>query len=608
MTYPGLAIIGCDDLAGIYGVNEGITDAKGTGIQHLFHRGFGKDLVHSAVTLIKDGDNIYYGNRSENKGRHPVHLRPVSSEAKRGYIFTDSFECGGFSKSESAFSWGRANIGFDVEIKNNSNEKRELEIYAYVILRPQAKRHIKRNGDYVVASGSDSNIRVQFPGAELCSMLQEGPTGFIYRLTNSVLRDQMADEPLNAGADMLCGILLGKKVILPANGKINSSWSMGFSDDSSSLENNIITPSQLTNNEIATRYWESYLSLGSNVKGKFKKLDRVNQVAIKSAIIAGFVPADLTGHYYANGLPCYYARDALMVARAFMSSGHLTEARQIIKYLQNREQKPSGEFYQRYDGNGNPSEGANNNVSRQLDSIGYFLRIVHDFERLSGERLVTNAEVANLAKVIIQAEKKNGLVGPEGGVNEGVFGPAFIVSSNMFIYGGLSAAIELIGEHPIINKIRQTLADILAGIESTFVEGEGYKYGYVTYHDDLIYKYDTPQYFGLLYGFPDTKNMRTTHQHLLRNASFFEHGIGYSEQEYHHGPWSFNTAACAQYAFKIGDLDTYKNKLLWLKNHCNAYGLMPEAFSADNSGQCYINPLVWACAEIVSALHLEDMR
>ena len=58
MSFPGLAIIGCDELAGIYGVNEGIVDAKGCGVQHLFFGGFKKDLIHSATNLIKDGETI----------------------------------------------------------------------------------------------------------------------------------------------------------------------------------------------------------------------------------------------------------------------------------------------------------------------------------------------------------------------------------------------------------------------------------------------------------------------------------------------------------------------------------------------------------------------
>lgn len=395
MTYPGLAIIGCENLAGIYGVNEGIPDAKGTGVQHLFHKSFGKDLVHSAITLIKDGDTIYYGNRSEKSGQHPIHHPPSSSEAEGGFVFTDSFEYGEFIKKERVFAWGDANLGFDVEITNKRNKPRDIEIYAYVILRPQPQRHVQRNGDNVLAHGSNCNIGVNFPDAELCSILEEGPTGFIYRLTNSVLRDQMSNSPFSADNDMLCGVLLGKKFTLPANGSVNASWSMGFSNDVADLKKEPDKSHQSNNLERASQYWETYLSLGNKARDQDKNFNRVNQVPIKSSIIAGFVPADLTGHYYANGQPCFYARDALMVARAFMHSGYLSETRQIITYLQTRDRKQSGEFYQRYDGNGKPSEGANNNVSRQLDSLGYFLKIVYDFEQLSGESLVTKTEVAS---------------------------------------------------------------------------------------------------------------------------------------------------------------------------------------------------------------------
>ena len=131
MSFSGLALIGCEKLAGIYGVNEGIIDAKGTGVQHLFYNGFGRDLIHSAITLIKDGDKIYYGNRVESLKQHPVHMKPVSSHAKNGYIFTDQFECGEFNKTEKAYAWGDANLGFDIEVENKTGQEREIEIYAF---------------------------------------------------------------------------------------------------------------------------------------------------------------------------------------------------------------------------------------------------------------------------------------------------------------------------------------------------------------------------------------------------------------------------------------------------------------------------------------------
>ncbi len=608
MSFPGLAIIGCEKLAGIYGLNEGIIDAKGTGVQHIFHGGFRKDLVHSATTLIKDGDTIYYGNRRETAGSHPTHLKPVSSRAEGGYVFTDKFDCGAFVKTDRAYSWGEANLGFETTIRNQGKSSRTIEVFAYVILRPQEKRRVFSQNTRIIATGVDCNIGVQFPAATRHMILEEGPTGFIYRLTAAILHGQKHTDPVKAQDNMLCGILIGKRVELPVDGELKVSWSMGFSSREEELKDVLGAQSAGNNRDITRRYWGAYLGSGTSTTiDGFAELDRANQVAIKSAMIGGFVPADLTGFYYANGLPCYYARDALMVARAFMLAGRLDEARQVIDYLLQRKRKTSGELYQRYNGQGHPSEGANNSVFHQLDSIGYLLRMVHDFKLLTGELLTSLANIASLATVITGAEKKCGLVGPEGGVNEGVFGPAFIVSSNMCIYGGLKVAAELLGRHPAVKDIQTTNDAIFKGIQSTFVPGEGYRYGYVTYHDDLVMKYDTPQYFGLLYGFEDTGEMRKTHSLLLKHASFDGHGIGYSEQEYHHGPWTFNTAACAQYAYKIGDRKTFTAKLKWLEAHANAYGLMPEAFSADNPDQCYINPLVWACAEVVSTLHVRGL-
>ena len=325
-------------------------------------------------------------------------------------------------------------------------------------------------------------------------------------------------------------------------------------------------------------------------------------------MVNGFVPADLTGHYFSDELPSYYARDSLMIARAFLLSGHLKEFKEVINYLFHRKRKNSGEFYQRYNGRGEPSEGANNNVFHQLDSIGYFMKNIRDYYKLTGELLISQDEIKSLMNVLINCEKKNGMIGPEGGINEGVYGPAYITSSNMFIYGGIKSSIELIEDREFNQKLRKLNKGIFDGIESTYLDGEGYMYGYVNYHDDLVKKYDTPVYFGVLYGFENTYKMKKTHGYLLENASYFKDGIGYSEQEYHHGPWLFNTAACAEYSYINGDFDEYKKKYKWLVDHSNRYGLMPEAVSGDDENLPYINPLIWACAEFVSASFISNRQ
>ena len=133
MSYPGIALIGCERLAGVYGLNEGIVDAKGIGVQHLYFGDFTRDRIHSATTLIKDRGALFYGNRHERPGRHPDHLKPVLSRSEGGYVFADGFVCDGFNKTDRAYAWGEAWIGFETEITDTLGETREIEVFAYVI-------------------------------------------------------------------------------------------------------------------------------------------------------------------------------------------------------------------------------------------------------------------------------------------------------------------------------------------------------------------------------------------------------------------------------------------------------------------------------------------
>lgn len=609
MAYPGLGMIGCEDLAGMYGVDEGIIDGKGTGVRHLFYKGFEEDLIHSAVSMVKSEGKILYGNRVESRAGHPEHMSPVASHVDRGFCFTDGFETEDFRKIDRAFGFGESNLGFSCTITNRTYVEKEVEVYAYVILRPHPKRRVRVEDQRVIASAQNCTIGIQ---SELCDrfhLVEEGPTGFIYRTTGHVLYGDESPMELIPADRSMTGIVLGGKVVLPPDGSYTFHWMLTVNATEKGVQKHLdaCPPTQAFSK--AQEYWQAFLEEGHRpVPGSPLALERINRIAIKSATNSGFVPADLTGHYYSDGMPSYYARDSMMVARAFLLSGHYREAREILLYLMERPRKKSGEFYQRYNGKGQPSEGANNEVFHQLDSIGYFLRNARDYERFTGERLIDDAWIAELTGALLASERKRGLVGPEGGVNEGVFGPAFITSSNMFIYGGVRAAIGMVTDASLREQLVALNRSILAGIETTYLEGEGYQYGYVSYHEELVRKYDTPQYFGLLYGFEDTDKMRSTHRYLLAHADFHHGGIGYSEQEYHHGPWLFNTGACAEYAYCTGDLRTYEKKRDWMGRHANRYGLMPEAISGDDERVSYINPLVWACAEFVSVCHIHNQQ
>lgn len=606
--YTGIGLIGNENISAIYAVNNGIVDINGTGVYHLFYKSYAHDLLQSAVTMIRVGNTIYYGNKVWKKHTHPLHIKPVTNYVEQRYRYCDEFileECG-LKRKDIVYAYGSDSVVFEIELENCSDREQTIGCYGYAAFRndKEVETCILKNGSIGVHTG-DAYIGMKTEQRAEVYLVEDSPTDFAYQTFLDVIERKQNPREIKT----LCrlGYVQGGEHIMMPGEKIHMRWSLLFADAYEVLEEKMSTACNLNEYEEAKRYWNKWLLEGGESLGaeEFKEMAMTNLIALKAVCLGGFIPADLTGHYYCNKMPCYYARDSIMVARAFLLSGHLRECKEIICYMIHRKRKENGEFYQRYDGCGEPNEGANNNVFHQIDSVGYFCRIVAEYYKVTNEFLADENMLIELTDVICRVEKKNGMAGPEGGVNEGVFGGAFITSSNMYIYGGMKAAealFSVLGNEEYEIKCRQICAQIYSGIQTTYNEEIGrYDYGYVNYHDHTVQKYDTPQYFGPLYGFPNDRYMQATHQYFLEFASFFEDGIGYSEQEYHHGPWLFNTLACAEYCKKCGEEKEYRKKMRWSSGHSNAYGLLPEAVDANDEKNCFINPLSWACAEFVAS-------
>lgn len=606
--YTGIGLIGNENIAAIYAVNNGIVDINGTGIYHLFYKNYAHDLLQSAVTMIKAGDTIYYGNKVWKKHTHPVHIKPEATYVEEHYRYCDEFileECS-LKRKDRVYAYGKNRLIFEAEVENFSSEEREISCYGYIAVRNDKQisvREIKKDA-YAIQTG-DAYFGMDINENKEVFIVEDSPTDFAYQTFLDIAEEKQSRDEIETSCRL--GYAQGGTKRIKPGEKIRIRWSLVFADSQRELEEELEQSAVEDKRAEADRYWTTWFEKGKMPESgeEFSDMALTNLAALKAVCIGGYIPADLTGHYFCNKMPCYYARDSIMAARALLMSGHTEECRDIIQYLIERKRKKNGEFYQRYDGYGEPNEGANNNVFHQIDSIGYFGRIVYEYLKVTGKLLAEENLLMELTDVIFHAEQKNGLVGPEGGVNEGVFGGAFITSSNMFIYGGILAIKQIfrkLGNDEYEKKCQDICSQIYGGIQTAFNEELGrYDYGFVNYHEHSVRKYDTPQYFGPLYGYPNDDNMKATHRYFLQNASFFEDGIGYSEQEYHHGPWLFNTLACAEYSKRSSEMEEYRKKMRWAELHCNAYGLLPEAVDADNEQNCYINPLSWACAEFVAA-------
>ncbi len=600
--YPGLTYVGTGRFVGLYGLNESIVDQKATGLQHLFIDDYKFDLVHTACSVVTVDDTAFYGDRIKPKRGHSLRQASESSRVLEHCIYEDEFHYDKFIKKDRVTAFDRDYCYFETEVKNVTSNTLDVKFSALCITQNHPEMFVQRVNDMLVFEirGKYFGIRAEI-SSEFCMGL-DAPSGFMYRGVEDILynRSNFAEE---IQSDTSIATSVSEKNIIQPNEDKTFRWVMVVGD---SVQDCIIKGEAFDFRDVLSRSsskWRDWLDRS------YREIAADALVALKAASLNGFLPADLTGHYFANGHACFYVRDALMASRAFLYSGHYTEFKEVIAYLMDCPLKENGEFYQRYNAYKLPDEGANNNVFSQIDAIGYFTRVLADYFKLTGELLVDIKEIAKIIDVLDTIETKNDLFGPEGGVNEGVYGPAFITSTNMFIAGGLLGAVEMaksLGEEVFANKWMALANTIIKGCENNFLTEEGYyAYGYVDYHDDLVLRYDTPQLLASSLGYPLSLKYRMNFDFLSEHAIYFGRGYGYSEQEYHNGPWLFNTAGAAQTAYLLRNTELYNEIMTWMKNHRNAYGLLPEAVDARNEANSFINPLMWANAEFVCCCYID---
>ncbi|MDW7662576.1 MAG: hypothetical protein SCL54_14235 [Bacillota bacterium] len=599
--YPGLTYIGTSRFSGLYGCNETIIDQKATGLQHFFIDDYKVDLIHTACSVVTVDDTAYFGDRIKPKSGHALRQKSETSSVREHCIYEDVFSYDKFTKTDRVTALEKDYIYFETEIVNRSDSDLHAKISSLCISQNQAAYEVRKSNDMIVFSAKGKIFSMKAESFTQSSISPDAPSGFMYKGIENILYNKGHVNQSIKSNNAIAASLSENRVIKPHKTTVFK-WVLIIGDD----EDECISKGKCFNfDEVLDRSkaeWRNWLGQS------YRPQAADALVALKAANLNGFLPADLTGHYFANNRVCFYVRDALMGSRAFLYSGHYEEFKEIIAYLLDCPVKENNEFYQRYNPDQLPDEGANNNVFSQIDAIGYFTRVIADYYYLTGELLVEFERLDQISGVLDSILRKEGLYGPEGGVNEGVYGPAFITSTNMFISGGLLGAASLArsyGKSEHENKWSSIALSIISACENSFTKEGYYAYGYVDYHDDLVLRYDAPQLFGGSLGYPISDKYKKNFEYLSKFGTYFGLGYGYSEQEYHNGPWIFNTAAAAQIAYLIEDKDLYNDIMSWLRDHCNAYGLLPEAIDARDETKSFINPLMWANAEYICCSYMD---
>ncbi len=602
MIYPAMTYIGSNKFSALYGQNDTIIDQKATGLQHLYVDNYEKDLIHTACTTVKVDNVIYYADRVKPMIGHPTRHSSTKSYVEDHCIMVDEFDYKDFTKTDKV-SVHEKYIRFQTTITNISRENKEFQLSSLLVTKPENKTTVTFNNNSFYYEIEGKHIAVISSAYEGHNISLDAPSAFMYRGIEDLLHNKRRNNEGLESSLPIASSLYTTTVIKPNESTVFD-WVILIEDTQEELVDSVHDFTFDIDFLEIRKYWKQYLSR-VNEPVLFDYETKTKLVALKGALLDGLLPADLTGHYFANGEVCFYSRDALMGSRAFLYAGLYDEFLSIVRFLLSCNRKENGEYYQRYRFDKIEDEGANNNVFTQIDFIGYFTRVVTDYYHLTGTMCCTFEVIDSMISILDNTLFKNGLYGPEGGVNEGVYGPAFITSTNMFIAGGIKGAIQLAKENKETSyegKWSMIYKKLFVSIENVFHQ-QYYPYGYVTYHDELIMRYDTPQLLSGSLGYPLTQNFKKSFYTLIKKASYFEYGIGYSEQEYHDGPWIFNTAAAAQVAYLVEDEELYKNIMKWMIHHQNGFLMNPEAVDAKNENIPFINPLMWANSEFVCAAY-----
>lgn len=597
MEYPGLTYIGSGKISGLYGLDETIHDQKSIGLQHLYIDDYQHDFIYSATTAVTLEDKCYYGDRIKPKVGHPIKQASQKSYCEDGFIFMNEFQYEHFNKTDSAYCACDNQLIFNCEIVNTSRFEKTFQVSALVITTNN-EFELSKIENVLTVKGMGKVFKVHTAQDNLVTRVsKDAPSGFMYHGIQDILFDKNQFEEGTFKAKEPIAISLTKSINLQSGEGFSYQWKITAGEMPLPVESELLK---------AKGYWSNWLK-----ESKIPYSDAVvtNLIALKAINMNGFLPADLTGHYFANNHVSLYVRDALLGARAFLYSGHFKECQWVVRTVSNLVRKENYELYQRYNAKLAADEGANNDVFSQIDVIGYLLRVVADYEKLTGELLIDSDACIKEVSVLDAVNCKMGLYGPEGGVNEGVYGPGYITSTNIFIASGLSGLIEILKNKNLdYSEIEEKQIALIKAINDTFLDEKYYAYGYVDYHDELVRRYDTPQLFGASLGYPIDMNYKANFNTLTNIATYFDKGYGYSEQEYHDGPWLFNTAFAAQNAYLFGDMPLYQKIIDWIENHKNSYGLLPEAIDARDESRCFINPLMWANAEYICAKYVHVIR
>jgi hypothetical protein len=590
--WKGFAIIGNGSLCAVYS-DDPRTSRKG--IQHLYYKNYSCSYVQSTSSDLFNSGTTQYLHKTKEDSVGMANFFTTSTQSYYEHSLKKEVKC--FAYPDNAIV---VSVNISSALANITQNTGIVLQKKIVTDRLTTLQSVKLMGGKAVAEWSNHTYLVvgcNDPSQKITV------SDSLISVSGSARQDFRADIIITISETAENGILtidklISEKDLLSSAGKFWEAWM-----------NHGIIPQFKSNDE--TGYLESY---------------KRNLYSIKSALLEGFVPADITGFFSTNNMPQLYPRDAMMCARVFLLSGHIDEARDIITFWTNKKisMKSKGEWYARYDANTNAVDAGSGARfdEPEWDANGYFIQLLDMYHKKTNIWLADSSLVYELADFLVSKIDRNGLV-YEGGIVEW---SGYLPATNMTCAAALKTASKIalsFGDTERANRYERAGEKISASLSLMFDKKDK------TYADlrfvgkkdrnnksstenkgDSLYLWDTTMNFGVLWGYPNHQEVESSNEYYQMNTVKNGGGVQYfaspdhSLAGYGNCMFFFSTAARAQYLSLYGDPKMAKTHIDWMIRNANTYGLMPERVAVDGSDLTSASPLSWCCAEFCAAVLL----
>ena len=330
MKYPGITYLGSGQFSSLYGLNETIVDQKAIGLQHLFIGNYQVDLIHTACTVVTLNETAYFGDRVKPRIGHPSRLKSKESTVENHCLVKDVFVYDSFTKTDIAGA-NKNHVFFQTSITNTSERTQVFNLSALVINHNNLQTKIIRENGTVIYESAGNHFAVIAQDVDHIYASLDAPSGFMYHGIEDILqrKNELADI---IEASTPISMSLNNEVTLAPGERYFYKWAIVVGGSKVEVSNYCKDVHFKSGLDDIVKFWELWLNHSQNTSF-FPDETRTILVGLKAANLDGLLPADLTGHYFANGKVTFYVRDALMGSRAFLYAGYYDEFEQIINFL-----------------------------------------------------------------------------------------------------------------------------------------------------------------------------------------------------------------------------------------------------------------------------------